>query len=482
MHHRPVTAEPLQTSTHVRGPAPDALVVEVSGSWPRLEWAVTNRAPEPVAVDAVVTTFDLGPTGRYPRLFSNGYQSWSPTRAALVGIDTDPARHPRSVDFARFIHHADPGPVRARELRSEQVVAIDLDDGSDPIVIGFDGGARHGGYFAILRDDAGHLMVEVTAWLGGAVVAGRSTRALHSVTVEQGPDVDELLCRWADRVGAAEAARTTAPYQVGWCSWYHYFHDITEAALRHNLARSADWPFEVFQLDDGYQAHIGDWLHTNDKFPSDLPTLASAIADEGRVPGIWLAPFLASSDAPVFLEHPEWFARDLARPERPAIGMLHEHWGGVMWELDTTHPEVLEHLEATAANLRAMGWSYLKLDFTFSAGVPARFHDPTASPAERVRAGYEAIRRGAGDDAFILGCGAPLGAVVGVVDAMRIGPDVAPSWEVGPNDVLLPGLERVAPATRHAWTSTLQRSYMHRRLWLNDPDCVMLRRTPGDGG
>ena len=30
-------------------------------------------------------------------------------------------------------------------------------------------------------------------------------------------------------------------------------------------------------------------------------------------------------------------------------------------------------------------------------------------------------------------------------------------------------------STRNAWQSTLARSFMHRRLWLNDPDCLMLR-------
>ena len=36
------------------------------------------------------------------------------------------------------------------------------------------------------------------------------------------------------------------------------------------------------------------------------------------------------------------------------------------------------------------------------------------------------------------------------------------------------------PATAHAFTNTLTRAYMHRRLWLNDPDCLMLR-TEGTG-
>ena len=160
--------------------------------------------------------------------------------------------------------------------------------------------------------------------------------------------------------------------------------------------------------------------------------------------------------------------------------MAHPVWGGLMWQLDTTNPEVLDHLESVARTLRSIGYPYLKLDFTFSPGADGLYLDPTKTPAQRVRAGYEAIRRGAGDDAFILACGAPLGAVVGVVDAMRIGPDVAPSWEAGPHESLLPGLEAAGPATRHAWNSTLLRSFMHRRLWLNDPDCVMLRQRETD--
>ena len=39
----------------------------------------------------------------------------------------------------------------------------------------------------------------------------------------------------------------------------------------------------------------------------------------------------------------------------------------------------------------------------------------------------------------------------------------------------MPGYEEVSPATKGAWRSTLARSFLHRRLWLNDPDCIMLR-------
>ncbi|HWS44230.1 MAG TPA: glycoside hydrolase family 36 protein, partial [Acidimicrobiia bacterium] len=305
-------------------------------------------------------------------------------------------------------------------------------------------------------------------------------RELHDIVVDDtDDDPSVLLERWAARAGLEEHARVDAPFIVGWCSWYHYFDAVTEKDVFENLARArADaWPFDVFQIDDGYQRAIGDWLQTNEKFPSEIDALAAAIAAAGRTPGIWLAPFLAAPTAELTHAHPEWLAR-APNDGGFAIGGYGDAWGGVMAELDTTNPEVLDHLQATASAMVSAGFRYLKLDFTYSAAMPGRYADPTRTPAERVRAGYEAIRRGAGDDVFILGCGAPLGAVVGVVDGMRIGPDVAPWWDPPPDAAeQQPAYELTTPATRHAFLGTCARSFMHRRLWSNDPDCVMLRTT-----
>ena len=58
---------------------------------------------------------------------------------------------------------------------------------------------------------------------------------------------------------------------------------------------------------------------------------------------------------------------------------------------------------------------------------------------------------------------------------MRIGADVAPFWDNwisrGPNR------RRHGVATEHALRNILTRAFMHRRLWLNDPDCLMVRAT-----
>jgi alpha-galactosidase len=361
-------------------------------------------------------------------MFCHGYQSWSETRWRTIGVDEDPSQTPGAIPLVRRMHDPEM-PTMPGELRSELVTMFSGD----------------------------------TKVYAGPGVLWHLDGELHGATTTY-----DSLEAWA----AAQPGRTDAPFQVGWCSWYHYFDKVTEADIRTNLALADDWPFDVFQIDDGYQSAIGDWLTTNDKFPSSLETLATDIARAGRRPGIWIAPFVAAPASQLATAHPDWFAtrRDGGR----VVGMVNDHWGGEVHVLDTTHPDVLTHLEQLAGDLVAMGFTYLKLDFTYAPGMPGAYAEPLPTPRERVRAGFEAIRRGAGDTAFLLGCGAPIGPCIGLVDGMRIGPDVAPYWHPPPG---IPGYDATVPATLNAINATKARQFMHRRLWLNDPDCVMLRTT-----
>ncbi len=81
--------------------------------------------------------------------------------------------------------------------------------------------------------------------------------------------------------------------------------------MRSNLHALKDlrarFPIEVVQLDDGYQAALGDWDRTNEKFPSGLKNLAGEIRDAGFIAGIWTAPFFAARDSQLMREHGDWF-------------------------------------------------------------------------------------------------------------------------------------------------------------------------------
>ena len=440
-------------------------------------WDWTLHVDRPTSLDAVAIEWDAGPVGPDPRVLVQGWQSWSPLGWRRLGVDHDPSRG-GAIDFLRSVHHPDPALCGPFALRSEMVGVLDLGTGQPRRSVGFVGGSRHDGTVRY-RLEHGRVIVRAEAWLGGARIDPDAPRVLHPVMLGAGDDPAALLEAWATRVGAAEHARTDAPFTVGWCSWYHWFERIDEAAFRDTLARASDWPFDVFQLDDGYQAAIGDWCTPNAKFPSSLDALADAVRARRATPGLWLAPFLAAPDSAHARAHPEHLARD--RYGEPLVAMFNDIWGGFVLGLDPTAPETAAHLSDLGRTLRQAGYDYAKLDFTFSPNVPGVYADPTLTPAQRVRAGYDAFRSGFGDDGFVLGCGAPLGACVGAVDALRIGPDVAPTWEVDTTtNTVWPGYEFAAPATRHAAEATVARAFMHRRLWVNDPDCVMLRTTGTD--
>lgn len=458
----------------VRGAVPHAIGVEWTAAEGRLIWSVANDSPEPVAVEAVAVVGRLEALHEPLRVLRHGYQSWSATSVATFRVDQDPSRLPGVRSLVLGMHHADQSQADPEELRSETVVALRDDTGS-ALVAGFLGGTEHDGTFRVRPAPDGGVELWAEAFLGGAVLGPGEVRPLHDLWWEAGEsDPSPLLELWADQLGMAQAARTTAPYTVGWCSWYHYFWNVSETDVRSNLAHATGWPFDVFQVDDGYQADIGDWLTTNDRFPSELDALAAEIAGEGATPGIWMAPFLAGPRSEVAAIHPEWLARH-PRTGDPLVGMVNPGWGGPVHALDTTAPEVLEHLEHVARSLVDAGFPYLKLDFTYAPSLRGSYADPSRTPAQRVRAGFDAIRRGAGNEAFLLGCGAPLALSVGVVDGMRIGADVAPWWHLLPDQPHVVGHDDAEPATVNAWRATLARSFMHRRLWLNDPDCLMLR-------
>jgi alpha-galactosidase len=135
---------------------------------------------------------------------------------------------------------------------------------------------------------------------------------------------------------------------------------------------------------------------------------------------------------------------------------------------------VLAHLTEVA---RVIGtdWGYAiqKLDFLYAAALPGVRHDPNVTRARSLRLGLEAIRAGAGEDGFLLGCGSPFGPAVGLVEAMRIGADVTPYWSNAIDR--LGGRGRHGLSTRNAVVDTVTRTVFDREWWLNDPDCLMVR-------
>ncbi|MCS7477097.1 glycoside hydrolase family 36 protein [Umezawaea endophytica] len=275
-------------------------------------------------------------------------------------------------------------------------------------------------------------------------------------------DEDEVFAAYAEQLGARLGRSTTRAGNV-WCSWYAYYENITEDQLAKDITALRDLPFDVAQIDDGWEERVGDW-HANRKFPSGMRALADRITDAGLRPGLWLAPFIVHPDSRTARERPELLLRD-AGGAPVAAG---HNWGTRYWALDLTLPSVQDHLRETVHRVtREWGFGYLKLDF-LQAGTTPGSRSVDVDREAAYRTGLRVIREAAGDEVYLLGSGAPLLPSLGLVDGLRSGPDVAPMWDhyatQDPSDAL----------ARNAVVNTLHRLW-HAPLLEVDPDVVYFR-------
>lgn len=295
----------------------------------------------------------------------------------------------------------------------------------------------------------------------------------ESVVVLAGRDPFALLARWAEITGERMGALTGAAAREGWCTWYHYYVWISEREFLRLLPGVVALPWTrrpLAQLDDGYEARVGEWRQANRRFPSGTGALPAAVEAAGGEAGIWLAPFITRD-----VRHPGVLTEENLKPvqagvnplwrEKPLLPAL-----GRYYALDLSHPATEDSLQAAFQGLRAEGYRYFKLDFLF-AGLMHGERYRRQTPVEAYREAMRKIRAWT-SGAELLGCGAPILPSVGLFEAMRIGTDVAP-LRVGPENRLF-GFP-FGSGTKNALDSAIFRSYMHRRLWVNDPDCVLLR-------
>ena len=245
-----------------------------------------------------------------------------------------------------------------------------------------------------------------------------------------------------------------------WCSWYSLYNNINQDNLLAALAALGDLPFDVFQIDDGWQRVPGDW-EPNEKFHSGMDSLAAKIKASGRTAGLWLAPLVAEKSSSIYSQHPDWLLRN---PDGN-LYMAGFEWSSETFALDTTHPEVIEWLRTLIQKVRGWGYEYLKLDFLFAGALPGNRHNDI--PRETAyRKALEVIREAAGDS-YLLLCGTPILPSLGTCDAIRIGPDVGTWWDSRFYSYFL--YNQTAPGLRNAIRTSLN------RLWLAplvniDPD------------
>lgn len=263
--------------------------------------------------------------------------------------------------------------------------------------------------------------------------------------------------------------RRNPPKSTGWTSWYNYYTGISEKIIMDNLEsiKNENIPMDFFQIDDGYQTAVGDWLSINDNFPGGMKHIADEIKARGLQPGLWLAPFVCEKNSQIFHDHPDWVLR--GKSGRPVLAGWNPNWSGFYYPIDIYNEGVKRYLEMVFETvLDEWGYSMVKLDFLYAAGLQPRNGKCRAAVMIEAMDFLQYII----SDKLILGCGVPLAPAFNRVDYCRIGADVAPYWE-DRRLKYLRSRERVS--TLGSLHNTLARYRLNGRVFLNDPDVFMLR-------
>ncbi len=297
---------------------------------------------------------------------------------------------------------------------------------------------------------------------------------LEGVTIrERYEAMNVVFCRGSEQeafdayFAAMDIPKPRMRRQTGYTTWYNYYPNISEKIVSDDLEALSglEEKVDIFQIDDGYQTAVGDWLSIEKKkFPGGMKPVADAIHEKGFKAGIWLAPTGAQFDSAFVREHPDWLIR---YPDGTPVE-CGKNWGG-FYSLDTDNPAVQEHIRHFFdVILNEWGFDMVKLDFLYSVSIIPRNNK---SRGQLMCECMDLLRDCVGDK-LILGCGVPLAPAFGKVDFCRTGADMGLSWG---RSLYLYSTHREDVSTERNIYNTIFRRGLDGRAFVNDPDVILLR-------
>lgn len=393
------------------------------------------------------------------RVFVNGYQSWTDCREYFIDENPPRLKLHRELLLSNTVQGA-PGDYHFKKY--------------DPRA-----GVFHGYSYAYVRNGENYdLFGSVSERQGYTIITAVCPeneivfeKELEGVTI----DSDYTIMDVAHFNGTMDevfdkyfAAMKIAPPKIkranGYTTWYNYYPNINEDIVNADLEALSkiDANIDFFQIDDGYQTAVGDWLSVNPKkFPHGMKYVADQIHAKGMKAGLWLAPLGAQYGSAIAKNHPEWLIRNThGKPVKAGL-----NWGG-FYALDIEVEEVRNYIRNFFdVVLNDWGYDMVKLDFLYAACVVPNHGK---SRGQLMCEAMDFIRECVGDK-LILGCGVPLAPAFGKVDYCRIGADMDLRWTKELK------FHREDVSTPNTLGNTIFRRGLDGRAFCNDPDVFLLR-------
>ncbi len=386
--------------------------------------------------------------------FINGYQSWTETREFYGDArERDVTRLPgalvRNFAFDRY------GDATFYEYDKRILHGYDV----------FYVKGVSGGFVASLNGSRAYLIIEVVRRDGAVSLLSD----VGGVTLAPGDEY--VICDYIYAGSFDEGVglfRRYYPYAerkkvFGYTSWYNYYQNISEEIILRDLG-ALDGRFELFQIDDGWETFVGDWLDVDEvKFPRGLEPVVAAVKERGMTAGIWLAPFVAEEKSRLFRERPEWFKKG---PDGAPV-KCGANWSG-FYALDLDNGDAMDYVARCLKKYADMGFDFFKLDFLYGASLPAYDGETRCAVAERAYSFLRDCLPGK----VILACGATLINCAGKFDYARVGPDVSLKFD---DEWYMKFMHRERISTKVTLQNTVFRRIFDGCFFGNDPDVFLLR-------
>lgn len=400
------------------------------------------------------------------RFFANGFQSWTDTK-----------------EFAKNELMADEGIV-GKGLFGKSPFGMNLVGNYTFVEQSKECGVFHSISFAYVRNEKSiDFFGSLNDRTGYTIIYAdmnkntlRFSKDVEGITISE---PYELLDLYFDNGGYDEVFdRYFAKMNVkpltdkkikGYTSWYNYYQNINEKIILRDLDAISEKTDKVntFQIDDGYQTAVGDWLSINKtKFPNGMKPIVEKIHAKGWQAGLWLAPFGAQKGSKLASEHSDWLVK--GKNGKPI--MVGANWGG-FYAIDIDNTDARAYIKNVFDTvLNDWGFDLVKLDFLYATAV-VPLHNKT-----RGQLAYESIDflRECVGNKQILGCGVQQMPCFGKVEYMRIGADMDLGWK---HKFFRNLTHREDVSTPNAIHNSVYRRCLNNRAFLCDPDVFLLRRS-----
>lgn len=394
------------------------------------------------------------------KLFFNGYQSWTDTK--------------------EFLKSEKEKNILKPALRRKVVKSFGLDKYGDSNFYNYKSNKKHGYDFFYYRNDINdtnslvlYNLNSSNAYLIFEYVKPDTLNLISDIKGKELENSQEYIVYSykefdSFELGLKEFGKDfnhEGKKIFGYTSWYDTYQNINEEMILDKLEH-ADKRFNLFQIDDGYETHVGDWMSIDkSKFKLGLKPIVDKIHEKNMLAGIWLAPFAAEEESELFKNHKDWFLKD-QNNEFIKAGC---NWNG-FYALNLSKEEVKKYIKDSLEYYSNLGFDFFKLDFVYAASINV--------PKGYTRSEWQnytySFLRNILKDKLILGCGANLFNSYNNFDYLRVGCDVSFDFDDKPYMRLL---HRERNSTKNTILNTIYRSIFDNHLFLNDSDVFLLRDT-----